>query len=218
MKKLLLFAINFCICIIVNAVTDLSKVDSNLSALTVSKQQCDTINFYSRLTAPDNKLLLYCASWCPPSYRELNRLYTDGVIDSLINNNFNLIILSDNYPCLNLQHYLIEGNWDKRVLEDFEIYYETDNADTILKALSGNNMFPFLLLVKDGAIIKKTYGLQDSYSDIIPLIKSQRDKSPAKCPVCNGTGRIKPNPHGGPEQSVGICTRCGGSGRIFNCN
>ena len=30
------------------------------------------------------------------------------------------------------------------------------------------------------------------------------------CPRCNGTGKVKPNLRGGPDESVGICPLCGG--------
>ena len=38
-----------------------------------------------------------------------------------------------------------------------------------------------------------------------------------KCPKCKGTGRVKPNLRGGPDESVGICPLCGGKrkGSIF---
>lgn len=175
MEKPISFILILSICININAAFVLSDTDTHLSAFTVSKCECDTINFYDRLLSSDNKLVLYCANWCPSSYKELNRLYSEGVIDSLKRNDFSLIILSDKYPCLYLHNDVIESGWDKRILEDFEIYYEVYRKQ-ILKQLSGEESFPFLLLIKDGIVVKESHGLQNSYLDIISLINKKHHK------------------------------------------
>ena len=40
------------------------------------------------------------------------------------------------------------------------------------------------------------------------------------CPKCKGTGRCVPRKYGGPDESVGICSTCGGDGRFYKqeCN
>lgn len=39
-----------------------------------------------------------------------------------------------------------------------------------------------------------------------------------RCPRCFGTGRVTPNPKGGPDEAVGMCPICGGAvGSRFPC-
>lgn len=212
MRGIIIISIFLSFCINFNAeALDLSKVDSIMPAYTVSGNNRNSINFYTRLTAPDNKIVLYCANWCQPSYSELNRLYSSGVIDSLQQHNYSLIIVSGNYPFLNLNSGLIEGDWNKRILKDFEIYYEDNNS--ILRQLSGGGSFPWFIIMREGVVVKESVGLKEDYSDIFPLIVSKQKKENV-CPRCKGKGSVTPNPKStDPDWCVGICPMCRGKGK-----
>lgn len=168
MKKLLVlilvsvaFIFNF------SAIADLSDLNENSKVYRVSDSGNDTINFYERVFAADDKFLMYCENWCRPCYKELNRLYSEGVIDSLLDNNVSLIIISGRYPFLNLNHYDIK-DFNKRILRDFEIYYDTDFS--VLREISGGNAFPFYVFIMDGEVVLQNIGLKSTYKDILPLI------------------------------------------------
>lgn len=169
MKKVLFIIFLICGCFSSKAITDLSQINSQLTARRVSGSQIDTINLQNRLVAPDNKLVLYISNRCPQSYAQLNRLYAAGVIDSLIEADYSLIVIADQYPCINLNSDKIEGGWNQRFLADFEIYYEVD-GQRILEDLSGASFFPYLLLIMDGRIVRQESGLKEDYSEIITLI------------------------------------------------
>lgn len=169
MKKILFIIFLICGCFSSKAITDLSQINSQLTARKVSGSQIDTINLQNRLVAPDNKLVLYISNWCPPSYAQLNRLYAAGVIDSLIEADYSLIVIADKYPCIKLNSDKIEGDWNQRFLADFEIYYEVC-GQRILEDLSGASSFPYLLLIMDGRIVRQESGLKEDYSEIITLI------------------------------------------------
>lgn len=173
MKKIFVFLILFMlISFSFNAIADLSHLNDNSSVYRVSDCGVDTIDFYDRVHLDDDKFIVFCSNWCPLSYIEFNRLYAQGIIDSLTCNNVSLIILSDIYPFLNLNCFHIEGDWNKRISRDFEIYY--DSNFSILKHISGGASIPFFMLIIDGNIVKQNLGLKENYLDIMQLITDKK--------------------------------------------
>lgn len=142
-------------------------------ALAVSKNNCDTINFSNHLLSPDKKLVLYNSNWCPWGYKELNQLYSEGVIDSAINQNFSLIYLASDYPFIFLESPMIKGDWNKRIEQDFEIYYEI-KPEEIIRSLTGRDGHPIIFIIKDGRVVKQTPGYKDNHSDILEILNDQK--------------------------------------------
>lgn len=186
---------------------DIKSMDS-IPVYSLHHEQRDTINFKNRMLQNDRKLIVYCANWCYLSYKEFNLLYSQEIIDKLLDKGFHLIIVAGQYPFLKLNHHLIEGNWNERVMEDFEIYFDVDGKT--LNAISGESSFPHLIVMNKSDILVESHGLKENYSFIVDAIKVLNI-----CPVCNGTGRVKPQPRSGDtDLSVGICRRCGGKGKF----
>lgn len=160
----------------------------------------DTIDFRNRLLQNDRKLIIYCANWCNPCYKEFNLLYSQGIIDKLKENDVHLIIVADKSPCLKLNHHLIDGDWNEHILQDFEVYYDVNGS--FIKSISDNTTFPYCLLMNNTDVIAESTGLKEDYSFLLDAVQKINSN---RCKNCNGTGRVKPNPHGGPDDSVGIC-------------
>lgn len=75
-------------------------------------------------------------------------------------------------------------------------------------------MTPYIVFYDGkGHLHKKEGGTIEELNDSINT--EWRYKKYGICPRCNGTGRVKPNRHGGPDESVGICSRCGGKNSSF---
>lgn len=173
MKNLLIIIILLIVNFNCLAQIDLSKIDPNLMALTVSKNSCDTINFSNRLLSPDNKLVFYTSNWCCWGYKELNQLYSEGVIDYAINQNYSLIFLASKYPFIFLNSPQIKGEWNKRIQQDFEVFYEMQEGK-IVKSLTGGNGHPVIFIIKDGKAIKQSIGYLNNHSDILEILNDQK--------------------------------------------
>lgn len=170
--------------------------------LKLSNTEIDTLSVWSLLPKMGFSLICFSEKWCSPSSKEFNKLYDDSIIDFLKRNGTRLIILSREYPFLNLNSLdsIARDNIDK----DFEIYYYGNQSDNHVKAI------PCMWLIDcHNKIIYHSIGLQDDYSEIIENVKAAIK---SQCPRCKGTGRVTPNKYGGPDEAVGLCGLCGGRG------
>lgn len=171
--------------------------------LRVTDTRIDTISVYTLL--PNNGFSLICFSenWCEPSYREFNKLYNDSIIGYLKNNNTRLIVLAEKYPFLNVNR--LDSIAQNNIESDFEIYYYANRSDRHIK------LIPCIWLIDSKKrIIYHSEGLKDNYR----LLKDKFETYlKHRCRRCKGTGTVKPDRHGGLDESVGICPLCGGKGR-----
>lgn len=213
MKKLLILVLFL---IVLNSLLarDISEIISPVQVLSVCEHKRDTIDIYEKLVDNEKKILIFSAHWCDPSYRELNCLYNQGMIDSLINHGFSLIMIAEDYPCLFLNSGKIVGDWDEKVMMDFEVYYDMDGS--ALKKITGGSSFPYMLVFVDGKIVRTKEGCreEDNYASFLFDCLSQSsilNKRVMDCPICAGSGMVKPGRHSDPDGSVGICPACGGS-------
>lgn len=176
--------------------------------LRVTDTNIDTISV-DYLLPHKGELSLICFSenWCNPSYTEFNRLYNDSIIEFLKENETRLIILASKYPFLNINR--LDSIASANIESDFEIYYNTNRNDSHI------GTFPCLWQIDSkNSIIYHSVGLKEDYSQVRDSLENFINKNHNSCHRCKGTGRIKPNRNGGPDESVGICPWCGGSGHI----
>lgn len=181
---------------------DISTPDARF--LRVTDVQIDTISVYSLLPKDGFSLICFSENWCEPSYREFNRLYNDSIIEYLKKNNTRLIVLAEKYPFLNVNR--LDSIALNNIESDFEIYYYANSSDRHIAS------FPCIWLIDSNKrVIYQSLGLKDDYR---PLKDKVEAYIKHRCRRCKGTGQVKPNRHGGPDESVGICPLCGGKGRL----
>ncbi len=142
----------------------------NIPVYSLNHEFRDTIDFRGRMSQNDRKFIIYCANWCKPSYKELNILYSQGIIDKLKEQKFHLIVVADKSPCLNLNHFLIEGDWKETFMQDFEIYYDIDGS--FLNKISSQQVFPYCMIMNKSEILIESIGLKEDYSFIIDCISN----------------------------------------------
>lgn len=76
---------------------------------------------------------------------------------------------------------------------------------------SEGNQTPFVVLYDKKGDVHRWQG--GTYKDLVDWISIY---IPIPCSFCKGTGSVKPVPErGNPDWCVGICPKCGGSGRSF---
>lgn len=76
---------------------------------------------------------------------------------------------------------------------------------------SEKSVTPYIVFYDgNGHIHKKEGGIIEELNNSV-----NREWRYKKCPRCHGHRTVLPNPRGGPDESVGICPRCGGRGFGF---
>jgi len=169
----------------------------NAHFIRVTDTEVDTVPLSKLLPSNDIVLISFCENWCKPSYSEINMLYKDGIIDFLKSKNVRLIILARKYPFLLVNQ--LDSTASDNIERDFEIYYYRDDL-----AASFPNLW---IVAANHRLIYHSEGLQHDYLNIKDALNQYLS---TRCPKCKGTGRVKANPHGDPDESVGICPWCGG--------
>lgn len=185
-----------------NSSLEINNFDAKF--LRVTDNDIDTLSVYDLLPKHGLSLICFSENWCDPSYKEFNRLYNDSIVDYLKLKDIRLIVLAAQYPFLNINR--LDTLARNRIEQDFEIYYYANHSDGHIVS------FPCIWLVDSlKRVIYHSVGLQDDYGQIKNRIETSINKH---CPRCDGTGKVEPNRHSDPDESVGICRMCGGSGRI----
>lgn len=188
----------------------ISEINMSIPVFTLKHEKRDTLNFIERLNKGDTKLI-YFNNWCDRCSKEFESIYQKGIIDSLIKRDVSLILII-NADMIKDRDRHLPSEIVKVINENFEIYYEINSSFSKSFAENKRNLSsPYMLLISNGEIIEETIGFQEDYNFLLDKLNRNQYKG---CLKCKGTGRVTPNPKfGGPDEAVGICPRCGGSGR-----
>lgn len=194
----------------------ISDVNSNIPVFSLKHGMRDTVNLINRLSDKDD-IFIYYNNWCDRCSKEFKIMYSHGIIDSLIARDVKLFLLTDVVNINEMRRHL-SPEQNKTVNENFEIYYEIGSS--FVEAIrEANNTIasPYILLISQGEIIDEIIGFQENYIHLLEKIDNNKKNTETnkRCPKCKGTGRVTPNPKfGGPDEAVGLCPRCGGSGNF----
>lgn len=209
-KRIFIFTIIIFICcpVFSKKISELNK--NTLPFFSLCHEQRDTINLIRRLKEGDTKLVYY-NNWCTKCTNDFRLMYTQGIIDSLIKRNVNLILLTTENEIQEMKRRL-SPEIINTINQNFEIFYEINSSISDLTSENGVSTSPFMSLISNDEILYEFAGFNDNFTSFLEIIKNMRY---INCRRCRGMGRVTPNPKSGsPDEAVGLCPWCGGSGRF----